>query len=84
MSEDKTFQYFINKRIDTLELNLSEKIDDRFDSLEKTIDTHIGLCLTTRTQFSKRVSVLESFKNKSIGAIALFLVLLGIWQAAKV
>lgn len=81
---EKTAVYYINKRIDSLEITLSEKIDDRFDSLEKTIDAHLGFCTTTRTQFNKRVTVLESFKNKAVGAIALFLVLVGIWQATKV
>ncbi len=81
---DKTSVYYINKRIDKLEENLQQQIDNRFDSLEKTIDTHLGFCLTTRENFSKRVGKLESNMSIAAGAVALFLVLIGIWQAAKV
>lgn len=80
---DKTALYYINQKIDTLEANLQRQLDERFDSLEKKIDTHLSLCGNTRSTFNIRVSRLESFKNKAVGAVALFLFLIGIWQAVQ-
>lgn len=78
MSEQSTFQYFINKRIDKLEENMCQRIDSRFDGLEKVINAHIAYCLDTHSKFNIRVANLEAFRNKVIGIAIVVTALMGL------
>ncbi len=80
MNDDKTALYYINKRIDKLEENMFQRIDSRFDELEKVINAHLAFCDDTRSKFNVRVTALETFKNKLIGAAILVGMLIGLFK----
>lgn len=79
MSGD-TALYYINRRIDSLEASLKEDNTE----IKTLLKEHLGHCDVRMESVTIHIGKLEGFKNKSLGAIALILVLLGIWQAAKV
>lgn len=76
--EASTAIFYINQRIDKLEESLQNQINNRFDTLEKTIDAHLALCRNTTGKFDVRVRTLEGFKNRAIGVTALLIIILGL------
>ncbi len=84
---DKVERYYINKRIDTLEVYLKEvyseiREDLKADTSEikEMLKAHLGHCNEDMERANIRLRRLESFKNKAVGAVALFLALVTLWQ----
>jgi len=79
-AEERTALYYINRRIDSLELNLKEQMDSHFASLDKKLDAHLTCCVDSRSKFNARVSSLELSRSWGIGVIAFVVFLIGIWR----
>lgn len=74
MSEIKTFQYYINLRIDKLESNLKDDLAE----LKEMMASHLHHCDNQMEHVNVRVRDLEAFKNKVIGIVIVATALIGI------
>lgn len=74
-----TALYYINRRIDSLEVSLKEDNTE----IKALLKDHLDNCNVRMKSVTIRIGKLEGFKNKALGAVVLFLFLIGIWQGIK-
>lgn len=60
---NKTELDLINQRIDDVRVDIKDDIEE----LKGMLSAHIELCQSTRSNFGKRVGLLERFNSKVVG-----------------
>lgn len=76
MVQDKTGQYYLNKRIDVLE----ETIKDNHSELKGLISEHLKGCQDAMCKHNDRIEKVEHFKIRVYQSVSLVLGALGIYK----